>query len=428
MKHCKLIVLLLSLVLTVTMLAACSKNGDGGTQDDTTKAAETDVSAETDASTEEEVLLEPIKIGHIVDLTGVEAMTGLEYQRAVQFTIESLGGKIGGHPVTIIEGDAQNTAATAAALAQKMVEEDEVIAILGPTQAGHKMAVAEYMKEVEVPLIFYNPTPPFLLQGNDWVIGANGGSPQIPTVMADYAYNELGYRKVNTISMDNAGGHVFIDPFVEVFTALGGEVGTQSWTPMPCEDMAPYLVNMEDADALVAWTSGSDAVALWIAWYDLGLKDKLPIITTMHGGFTDYFIAEAIAESRPDVADAMVGTYAGMMYAKDLDTPESKELLAKWVEKYGEEPRFVAAGSCSQAIYLLDAALKSIDGDTEPAKIVEAMFNTDYTGPEGHTFFENSSAATKDIYVMRVNKNADGKFDHELVEVYHDVPPTGLAK
>lgn len=426
MKAKKFLALALALILTLALFAGCGEKPDTQEKDPETSAsspAETTPSADTPSEPEKET----IKIGHIVDLTGVEALTGKEYKEAVDFAIELLGNELGGYPVELIIGDAQNSASGAADIAKKMVEEDGVSLIVGPTQMGQKVAVAEYMKEAGIPLVFYNPTPPYLLMNNEWVAGANGGSPQMPSVMAEFAYNELGYRKVHTITMDNAGGKAFIDPFAETFTALGGTIVSQQWTPMPCPDIAPYLSNLEDADALVAWNSGTDAMQIWQGWYDTGLNERMPILGTMHGGFTDYFIAESLAETNPEVADAMVGTYTAMMYAKDVATPESEELLKAWVDKYGEEPRFVAAGSCSQAIFMLDEAFRSLEGEITPEKLMDAILAVDFVGPEGHTYFDGSAAASKDIHIMKVVKHEDGTFDHEYVKTYYDVPPTGLV-
>ena len=415
---------IVAMLLIPAMLFALAGCADTGDQEETASPG----LSSTDAPESPAPEGKPIKIGHIVDLTGVEALTGKEYEQAVEFAIETLGGQMAGRPVELIIGDAQNSSSGAADIAKKMVEEDGVDLIIGPTQMGQKVAVAEYVKEAEIPLVFYNPTPPYLLMDNPWVAGANGGSPQMPSVMADFAYNELGYRKVHTITMDNAGGAAFIDPFVETFTALGGEVLSQIKTPMPCGDVSPYIINLEDADALVAWNSGTDAMQIWSAWYTTGLAEKMPILATMHGGFTDYFIAESLSETQPEVADAMVGTYTAMMYAKDVHTAESEELLNKWIEKYGEEPRFVAAGSCAQAIYMLNEAFQTLEEDATSEELMQAILAVDFVGPEGHTYFDGTAAASKDVYIMKVVKTEDGRFDHEYVKTYEDVSPYGLGK
>jgi branched-chain amino acid transport system substrate-binding protein len=410
---------------TLFALTACGGTGAPATDD--AQTASDDVSqAPADEAAED--LGEPIKIGHICDLTGVEAMTGEEAKRALDFAVEWIGGTIAGRPVEIVIGDAQGQPSVAADVARKMVEQDGVAAIFGPTQIGQKSAVAEYVNTVGIPLIFYNATPTGLLGGNDWLVGAGGATPQLPSVMADYVYKELGYRTAHTLSMDNTGGRSYIDPFAETFTALGGTVATQQWAPVPCADFAPYLATLGEADALAAWDSSSDALALWTAWYEMGVKEKLPIVATMHGGFTDYYISDALAAANPDVAKAMLGTLTPINYVYDLEHRENQELVAAWTEKYGHVPLGNnLPGSCAQAILLFKAAVEALDGDTDPDKLIDALFEVDITGPEGHLYFENSHAATKDVYVVKVIQMEDGSYNYESVAVYNDVPPTGLA-
>jgi len=55
--------------------------------------------------------------------------------------------------------------------ARKLVEQDEVDVVLGPTQIGQKNAVATYCAEKQVPMVLYNPTPPGALEDNEWVLG-----------------------------------------------------------------------------------------------------------------------------------------------------------------------------------------------------------------------------------------------------------------
>lgn len=424
----------MALLLAMTMLFALTACGRGSAPAATTappaatRAPETAQPQAQPPTAEPEVPAEPIKIGHICDLTGVQALTGAQNKQALEFAVASLGGEIAGRPVEIITEDAQNDATTAVDVAKKLVEVDGVAAIFGPTQNGQKTAVAEYVNSVGIPLIFYNPTPGNLWQGNDWIVGSNGGTPQMPSVMADYAYNELNYRTVNAICPDNVGARAFIDEFEKTFVDLGGEITSKQYAPVPTADYAPYFISMKQADAILAWASGSDAISLWLAWYEYGINEKMPIITPMHGGFCDYYIANAVAGSNPEAAQAMIGTYAPIMWVRDLETEENKALLEGWVEEYGEEPGFVAAGSGTQAVYLLRAAIEATGGDTDPGKLIKAIFEVDFTGPEGYQFFDNSQVATKDVYMVQVIQLEDGSFNYGLVKTYKDVPPTGLTK
>ncbi|NTV89619.1 MAG: ABC transporter substrate-binding protein, partial [Clostridiales bacterium] len=187
------------------------------TQPEATQQAST---AAGDSTTAPAANLEPVRIGHIADLTGVESSVGLLAKEAMDYALKEMGGQINGRPVEIIIVDSQSSPSVAVDMAKKMVERDKVVAILGPTQIGHKSAVSEYIKSAGIPLILYNPTPVGLIKSNPWLVGAGGTTIQMPSAMGDYAYNELGYRKVHTIAMDNTGGRAFVDPFVATFKSL----------------------------------------------------------------------------------------------------------------------------------------------------------------------------------------------------------------
>jgi branched-chain amino acid transport system substrate-binding protein len=423
----KVLVLLMAFVMVFSLLA-CS----GATPSSDTTPPETDTQQPSQPSepSAPEASGEPIKIGHICDLTGVESMVGNQAKIALEFAVEQMGGQFAGRPVEIVLGDSQSTPSVAVDVAKKMVEHDKVVAILGPTQIGHKSAVSEYAKTVGIPLIFYNGTPVGLLKSNPLLIGSDGTTMQLPSVMADYAYNELGYRKVHTLAMDNTGGRSYIDPFVETFKALGGTVLQQQWAPVPCPDFSPYLVTLGEADALVAWTSSSDAIALWGAWSDLGLTEKLPILSSFHGGMTDYFVPTALSKSNPEAAEAMLGTFAPIMYAYDIPNPENEKFVKDWTEKFGEIPGGTnLPGSTYQALLLLKTAIESLNGNiTSSDELVKAIETADVKGPQGHLMFEGSHAATKDVHIVQVVKLDDGSYNYKTVKTYKDVPPTGLQK
>ena len=434
----KTLALLLALVMVFALAACSNDSGDANTtpSDDTVTTTPDETTPDTtepDTNEEEPVELtgEPIKIGHIADLTGVEAMTGEQAVQGLDFAVKLIeaNGGIAGRPIEIIVGDAQSNAATAADVARKLVENDGVVAILGPTQVGHKGTVAEYVQEAGIPAIYYNGTPAYMLANNDWVIGAGGATPQMPTAMADYVYNELGFRKVHVLSMDNTGYKSYLTPFMENFTAMGGEVLSEQWAPIPCNDWALYLSGLSDADAIISWASGSDAISLWQAWYDLGISDKMPIIGVMHGGFTDYFIGNALTNANPGAAEAFEGTYAPILYTYSNDTPENNAFVEAWTEEFGSVPGGTnMPGATYQALLLLKTAIESIDGNTEPEALRDALLSVEVTGPEGHLYFEEGShLATKDVHIVQVVKLDDGSYNYEIVKTYNDVPPSGLT-
>lgn len=424
MKIRKLLALTLALVMVFALFSGCGKTP--AAEDSTPPAADESKEPESKAPESEAPSGEPIKIGHICDLTGTEALTGAEAKRALEFAVALLGNEIAGRPVEIIVGDAQSDSSIAAEEARRMVEHEKVAAIFGPTQAGHKAAVAEYMKTAGVPLIFYNGTPSGLFDNNDWLVGAGGMNPQMPTVMADYSYNELGYRSVSTLSMDNIGFRAFVYDFKDAFEALGGSVIQEQYAPFPTDDWSVYLTNIQSADAIMAWTTGSNAISLWTQWFDMGVSERVPMTAIMTSAFVDYYVVGAVSGRNPEAGQAMLGTLAPTMYVYNIDTAENKAFVDAWVEEFGSVPQTNMPGLIYQAYLLFSTAVESLGGETEPEALIEEIFATDINGPTGRLFFENSHAATMDVYIVEVVDMEDGSFNYSVVETYKDVPPEGI--
>jgi len=435
----KIIAMLLTVVMVFALVACGTADEPEKTPDETpgtSAPAETDKQPEESKPTEDTPDAppaptgEPIKIGHIADLTGVEANTGIQAVTGMDFAVKLINanGGINGRPVEVITEDAQSDASVASSVALKLIEHDEVIAIVGPTQIGHKGAVAEVVKTAQVPAIYYNGTPAYMLKGNEWVVGAGGATPQMPTAMADYCYNELGYRSVHILTMDNTGYRSYLTPFMETFTKLGGTIVSEQYAPIPCPDWAPYLSTLTKADAIISWASGSDGIGLWQAWYDMAVSDQMPLIAAMHGGFTDFFIGNALSKGNPDALEAMLEqAYAPIMYTYSAEHAENQEFIKLWEEEFGTVPGGTnMPGATYQAMLLIKEAIESIEGELTHESLRDALFATDIVGPEGHLVFKDSQIATKDVHIVRPFQMEDGSFNYKVVKTYKDVPPEGL--
>ncbi len=409
----------LALLLSLTLLLALAACGNSSTDSTTTS----DNSASDTEGT--------IYIGHIVDLTGVETMTGQEAQRALEFAVDILNedGGIAGRQVEVITMDAQGSSSTAVDVARQMVENNNVVAIFGPTQVGHKNAVGAYASSVGIPVIYYNGTPTDIVEDNEYVIASGGSTNQMPTAMADYLYNELGYRTINTISQENSGGENYMQPLIDKFEELGGTVASSQWVPADESDTSAYLLDLPDADCLVGWLSGSQAINLWTNWYELGVNERMPMYGCTHGGFTDYFICESLAETNPEVLEAMLeNTIVPVTYAMSIVSDVNGEFVEKWVEEFGVTSQNTnLPGACFSALLMFKQAVEAIDGSTESEALYNALLQVDIESPEGHQYFTNGSrVAVRDVYICQLVQLDDGTFSYEVLKTYEHVPAEGL--
>ena len=365
--------------------------------------------------------LPPIKVGHIVDLSGSEAMVGKSFERALDFAFELIDYQIAGRKVEIIVGDAQGQPNTAVDVARKLVESDKVVAIFGPTQAGQKMAVAGYINQAGIPLLLYNPMPlGFFTSGkNQCVIGAGGSEKQNPSCMADYIYNHLNYRTINTLTIDNFGGRAFLSPLTDLFKSLGGKVVQQQWTPQPCPDFAPYLTTLKQADALVAWNPGSDAIKFFSQYRQLGIK--IPVVNHFAGGYLDAFVVKALGPN----ASVVFGVPGPMMYSPDSSDPVNQAFVKAHTTKFGYPPTDATITVSYQGALVFIELVKATGGDTTPAKLIQTISKIKVNGPEGTLFFaEGSLVATRTVYVTAQTQTPNG-FGYKTLYTYKDVPPTG---
>ncbi|MGI6072013.1 MAG: ABC transporter substrate-binding protein [Lachnospiraceae bacterium] len=425
----RLVALLLCLSMVLVM-AAC-----GGTEvkDPETDAPETGteetVAPETEAEVETVEIKGTIKVGHLLDLTGVEQVVGELASKAFTFASAYVTAQTGWE-FEVVEGDCQSDADKAQVSAENMINQGCKV-IFGPTQIGHKKSVLGYVADNPCPVVLYNGSPAAFtggfLFGNDYIVALGGGTAGFPSVMADYLYKEVGLRKVYCFKQDGAGGNNYVDPFKTCFEALGGEVIDNVAVPQPTNDWSAYLAAMinSDAEAIVGWTSSSDTLAFYKEWYNSGAYEKLPVYATMHGGFTDTMVLEQLDGK---IVDEVIkhGTCAPICYSYNNDNEYNKAYVEAWEAEFGEVPLGNnLPGSICQALLCLANALDAVGPEASPQELADAMRAAEFDGPEGHTKFEEGSVvAVKDVYVVNVVKLGDS-YNYEVAKVYEQIPPIG---
>ena len=401
---------LVLLLAMATLFAAC-----GGEEATTTTVAPTTTIAAATG--------EPIKIGHIRPISGVMATTSERMLNAFAFAFEQVGDQVAGHPIEIIVGDSKGDPATAVEVARKMVEQDHVAMLVGPTQGGEQMAVAAYASQVGIPVLFTNPAPmPSTGPDMAFSIAGYGTEPQISSAMGVYAYQEAGYKNVDVLSGDFAPGHGFSSAFEAAFKAQGGTIVQEIFTPYPSQDFSPYLTTLKDADAVVAWIDGEQAIRLLTQYHELGVDERMPLVGEFHGSFLAPFILSALA---PEVADAYIGALVPVPYSPLLDTPVNQQFVADFQAKFGGLPEDMDSGPYVGAQIIMHA-LEATDGDTTPATLRDALVAVSFDGPEGPIKFDTATrAAIKTVYIAKVAKQGD-VFVWDPIFTYEDVPPAGL--
>lgn len=103
---------------------------------------------------------EPIKIGAVLSLTGAAADFGIPERNAAEVAIEYINdnGGIDGRPLELIVVDDQTNTTEAARAAQRLVSDEDVIAIVGASTGSGTLAMAPIAAQNEVPVLAPNGT------------------------------------------------------------------------------------------------------------------------------------------------------------------------------------------------------------------------------------------------------------------------------
>ncbi|HVO39074.1 MAG TPA: ABC transporter substrate-binding protein [Spirochaetia bacterium] len=101
------------------------------------------------------VAAEVVKVGAILAVTGPAANLGLPESRTLQMLVDETNrsGGVAGRKIELIIKDSQGSAEKAVSFAKQLVEEENVLAIIGPTTSGESMKLKGYCDESETILI-----------------------------------------------------------------------------------------------------------------------------------------------------------------------------------------------------------------------------------------------------------------------------------
>jgi branched-chain amino acid transport system substrate-binding protein len=341
-----------------------------------------------------------IVVGHVASMTGDTATFGRSADQGMRMAIEELNAKGGvlGKKLTLVTEDDRSVTEEARTAAQKLLQRDKVIALLGEVASSRSLAAAPEAERAKVPMISPGSTNPKVTEGKDYVFRACFIDPFQGAVMARFAAQELKAKKLAILfdfKQDYSVG--LADFFRETVKKDGGEiVADERYTSGDIEFRA-QLTTIRAANP--------DAIFVPGYYTELGLIAKqareLGINVPLLGG--DGWDSEKTLEIG---GSAVEGYFFSTHYAADSTDPRVQEFVKRFAEKYGGTPDAMAALGYDTAGILADALGRA--GTTEGVKLKDAIAATkDYPGVTGKITIDEHHNARKDAVVLKIE---GGKF------------------
>ena len=347
-------------------------------------------------------------IGVYGSLTGGDATFGESTKMGVELAVKQLvdakAGKIGGLPVRTVVEDDQGKAEEAATVVQKLINQDQVITVIGEVASSRSLAAAPICQAAGVPMITPSSTNPKVTEVGEFISRMCFIDPFQGTVMAKFASSNLGVKKVAILKDVKSDYSVGLAQFFsEAFKAAGGTIVAEQAYTAGDQDFSAQLTALK--------AKSPDAIFLPGYYTEVGLiarkARELGLTCPILGG--DGWESEQLIEIG---GDALNGAYYSNHFAVDNPEPKLQAFLKDFKALHGKEPDAIG-GLAYDAANVLFGCLEKLATD-EPA-VFKALGSAKAGTPERKEAQKKLAAliaATKDyagvtgVITLDENRNA----------------------
>lgn len=359
--------------------------------------------AEDGAADEGAADAQVIKIGVFEPMTGANAAGGAMEVEGIELANE-LYPEVNGMKVELVIADNKSDKVEAANAATMLIEQEKVNAIIGSWGSSLSIAAGPIIQDAQIPTVGASCTNPLVTLGNDFYQRVCFIDSFQGTVMAKYAFENLGAKKaaiIQEISSDYSVGLVkyFNEAFIELTGDENAILGTANYSTGD-QDFSAQLINIKDLNPDVIFAPGNYTESALL----IKQARELGITTPIIGGDT-WEAPEFLEIGGAAVEGAAFSTF----FTSDVPiTKESETFLKAYRDKYGKEPASVTALGYDAYIVILDAIERA--GSADPVKIQEALKETkDFEGAAGMISLDVNGDAVKSAVIKEVK---DGAFKY----------------
>ena len=389
----KFLALILALVMVLGLVACGDKPADDGAADG------------------EKI----VKIGVFEPQTGdngaggKQEILGMEYAHSLFPTVDIAGET---YKVQLEIVDNRTTAENGPSAAAELINRDVSI-VLGSYGSGVSIAGGEVFQEAGMPALGTSCTNPQVTADCEVYFRLAFLDPFQGTVLANYAYNELGVDTAYTLAMlgsDYDQGLVYY--FKEAFEALGGKVVSEDF-PEGSANFVSYVNNAKAAGAGVLFAPVSINYAQLIveASAAQGFEGALLGSDTWDNNMV-------IESAKGTDIECFVTTFYQEGGAPEFDTGIKEWLNANpdKLTNNGGNDMVAAVTAIGYDAYMTALEALKLAGSTDRAAVLAAMPNVSFEGVTGPITFNEIGDANRDGAFIKTANTVDGVWDFVKVQ------------
>jgi branched-chain amino acid transport system substrate-binding protein len=350
-----------------------------------------------------------LKVGAIFAVTGPASFLGGPEARSAEMLVEAINAKggINGDKIELIIKDSGANPAKAISFAKQLIEEEKVVAIIGPSTSGESMKIKKIAEQGKTPLlscgaaeVIVNPVASYVFK-----------TPQKDSFAVKKIYAEMqkmGIKKIAVVAGNTGFGKAGKAQLTKIAPEFGIEVLAAETYDKKATDLTALVAKLmanKDIQAVVNWSIVPAQAIIAKNMRQAGWK--VPLFQSHGFGNIKYVQAAGAA------AEGIIFPAGRLLVADSLpDSDPQKKLLLKYKHDY--ESRFkeeasTFGGHGYDAMAILIEGMKK--GGADRAKVRDAIENLKgFAGIGGVFNFspEDHNGLDIDSFVMLTVK--DGKF------------------
>ena len=337
-----------------------------------------------------------IKIGVVAMLSGDGADYGVSIKQGLETARDRINGAggINGKKISLIIEDSRGDKDQAVKAVQKLINEDQVLAIIGPTNSGEMFAVGPIANDAGVVIMGTSNTVEGIGEIGPYVFRNSLPEENVIPVTVRKAKEKFGFTRAALLySSNNDWATGSAKSFEKALQEQGVTiVKTQTFADGDT-DFQAQLTKVAAAKPEVLAVSGlyRESALLLIQARQMGLN--LPVMGG--NGFND-------PELMRIAGDAAEGALVGSPWFTGRDDPTTQAFVAEYQKRYNAVPNQFAA-QAYDALGIMAEALKVEGAAGDRAKFRDALSAIkDYQGVTGKFSFDEEGNPLMDAVVLEI--------------------------
>jgi branched-chain amino acid transport system substrate-binding protein len=359
-----------------------------------------------------------LKIGAPQPMTGPDAPFGDKFKKAYTMAVEEINAKggVNGKKLEIVIDDHQAKNALAATVAEKLINQAQVLVMTGGRASGQAVEIASVCQRLKTPYLVDHPSADIITsKGFEWIFRNNPTGSIYPQAFNKFISEVPGAmpKSVAVIYDNTVFGKTIANSAMTFLKSKNVPIVADEAYPVNTLDFKPLMTKVKATNPdyfLMVAVSTTDAILLTRHAKEIGIRPRA--FVGFGGGF-------GVADFASQLGPLAQNVFSSAAWSGNPNDAETKAFYEKFHAKYGIFPKEHEVEGYA-AIYIIADALRraKLTGNLERDRdaVRQALGQTDMTTVFGKVKFGKFKGPLGDEYT---NQNVHSP-EHSVLAQWKD--------